>query len=105
MRIISTSGSHNGMPLAMHARHYDDAVLPARYKARVTKPKRNRTPTGSRGVEHFAAKLTVAQVYGIRAMGDSGASAKATAEKYGCSEPNAWKIMKRILWKSLPEKA
>lgn len=95
MQVLSISGSHNGSPIGVIARHHDDAKLPERY-LRKSKPKVARRSNRT--------DLTDDQVYGIRDYGDAGNSHCATARKFGVGVSTARKIIKRLAFTYLPEK-
>lgn len=94
MRVLSITGNWNGMPIGCVARHYDESErLPERYIRKSKSKYRNHT-----------SKLSEAQVYEVRAAGDSGESGQSIAKRMGIHESMVSLIVRRKRWTHLPEK-
>lgn len=111
-RVVSTTGRHNGLHMAVVASHYSEDRLPARYQRR----KKQSKPAVSLpvppvnlykrvGEANGRTKLSDADVYDIRAAGDAGNETLATlAKRYGISDSYVSAIINRTKRAELPER-
>ena len=108
-RIVSTTGRHNGMHIAVVATHYSEERLPERYRKKQSKPAVALPVPPVNiyqrlGSSNGRTKITDEQVYEIRAAGDAGEKLATIARRYGIGESYAGAIVNRTKRASLPER-
>ena len=99
---------HGARPPGQEVMHLDDNPLNNRPdNLRYGTPQENTdqiwtTGRGRRGISNPAAKLTTGAVVEMRLAHLAGETMRSIAARFGCSNVNVWKIIKRKKWAHVP---